>query len=74
MDYYEVFASVARIETIKHVTAATTYRGWSLYQLNVKSAFLNGPLEKEVYVSQPPGFEAIGQDDKVYKLGRLYMA
>nr|KYP66211.1 Retrovirus-related Pol polyprotein from transposon TNT 1-94 [Cajanus cajan] len=70
IDYKEVFASVARIETIRIVVAIANSKGWIMYQLDVKSAFLNGPLDKEVYVSQPPGFEIKEQETKVYKLKR----
>ncbi|RDX81584.1 Copia protein, partial [Mucuna pruriens] len=49
IDYGEVYAPVARIETIRLVVAITTNASWSMHQLDVKSAFLNGPLE-EVYV------------------------
>ena len=41
---------------------------WSLYHLDVKSAFLNGSLEELVFVSQPPGFEIVGKENMVYKL------
>ena len=68
LDYSEVFAPVARIETIRLVVAIASARKWPLFQLDVKSAFLNGPLEEEVYVSQPPGFVVKGKEDMVYRL------
>jgi hypothetical protein len=68
LDYFEVFAPVARHETIKLVIALAANRGWSLMHLDVKSAFLNGPLQEEVYVSQPPGFVKKNQEWMVYKL------
>jgi hypothetical protein len=49
LDFNEVFAPVARIETIRLVVAIATYKNWSMHQLDVKSAFLNGPLDEEVY-------------------------
>nr|KYP68042.1 Retrovirus-related Pol polyprotein from transposon TNT 1-94 [Cajanus cajan] len=67
IDYKEVFAPVARIETIRTVVAIASSRGWTLHQLDIKSAFLNGPLEEEVYVLQPPGFIIEGQEEKVFK-------
>lgn len=66
IDYSEVFAPVARIETIRLVVALASAKGWPLFQLDVKSAFLNGPLEEEVFVTQPPGFEIKGKKDKVF--------
>jgi len=68
LDYNEVFAPVARIETIRLVVVEACFRGWKLHQLDVKSAFLNGSLEEEVYVRQPLGFEIQGQEEKVYRL------
>ncbi|RDX89246.1 BEACH domain-containing protein C2, partial [Mucuna pruriens] len=58
---------IAKIETIRLVVVAVIFRGWSLHQLDVKSAFLNGSLEEEVYMCQPPGFEVTGQEDKQKK-------
>ncbi|CAJ2637748.1 unnamed protein product [Trifolium pratense] len=68
IDYNEVFAPVARIETVRLVVALACKNKWSLYHLDVKSAFLNGPLDEEVYVSQPPGFEIKRKESMVYKL------
>jgi len=68
IDYNEVFTLVARIETVRLVTVIACKNEWSLYHLDVKSAFLNGPLEEVVFVSQPPGFEIAGKEDMVYKL------
>ena len=70
MDYNEVFTPVARLETVRLIVAAASNRNWSLYQLDVKSAFLNGPLKEEVYITQPPGYVVAGQEDKVYKLNK----
>jgi hypothetical protein len=49
------------------VLAIAAQHNWKVYQMDVKSAFLNGYLE-EVYVQQPPGYEVIGQEDKIYRL------
>ena len=68
LDFNEIYAPVARIETMKLIVALTSLRKWSLNQLDVKSAFLNGPLEEEVYVKQAPGFEKKGMENKVMKL------
>lgn len=57
IDFDEVYAPVARLETIKVIVSTSTYIGGKIHQLDVKSSFLNGPLEEEVYVSKPPGFE-----------------
>ncbi|PNX57555.1 reverse transcriptase, partial [Trifolium pratense] len=68
IDYNEVFASVARIETVRLVVALACKNRWRMYHLDVKSAFLNGPLDEEVYVAQPPSFEIKGKEEMVYKL------
>ena len=61
IDYTKVYAPVARMETIRLVIAIASSRNWTICQLDVKSAFLNGPLEEEVYILQPPGFEIKGK-------------
>jgi hypothetical protein len=58
IDYEETFTPVARLEAIRILLAFSVAKGFKLYQMDVKSAFLNGVLEKEVYVRQPPGFES----------------
>ncbi|KAJ0829337.1 putative RNA-directed DNA polymerase [Helianthus annuus] len=68
IDYEETFAPVARFETIRLVIAIAALRGWILHQLDVKSAFLNGDLEEEIYVEQPEGFQVKGEESKVYRL------
>jgi hypothetical protein len=70
IDYGEVFAPVTRMETIRLVTAIANLNGWNMYQMDVKSAFLNGPIEEEVYVTQPPGFIVKNQESKVYRLNK----
>ncbi|GKB05273.1 putative ribonuclease H-like domain-containing protein [Tanacetum coccineum] len=57
IDYDEVFAPVARIEAIRLFLAYALFKDFVVYQMDVKSAFLYGKIEKEVYVCQPPGFE-----------------
>jgi transposase InsO family protein len=68
VDYDETFAPVARMDTIRAVLAIAAQNKWPVYQMDVKSAFLNGFLDKEVYVDQPPGYEVKDQEQKVYKL------
>ena len=68
VDFEEVFAPVARMETVRLLIALAASRGWEVHHLDVKTAFLHGDLREEVYVSQPEGFEIKGQENKVYKL------
>ncbi|VVA38861.1 PREDICTED: Retrovirus-related Pol poly from transposon, partial [Prunus dulcis] len=64
IDYNETFAAVARLDTIRTLIALVAKKNWKLYQLDVKSAFLNGVLEEEVYVDQLDGFIVQGEEDK----------
>nr|GEX98177.1 retrovirus-related Pol polyprotein from transposon TNT 1-94 [Tanacetum cinerariifolium] len=68
IDYEEVFAPVARIETIRLFLAYASFMGFMVYQLDVKSAFLDETIEEEVYVCQPLGFEDTNYPDKVSKV------
>ena len=68
LNFGETFAPVGRLESICILLAYVAFNGFTLHQVDVKSSFLNGPLQEEVYVSQPPGF--VDPDNKyyVYKL------
>ena len=66
----ETFAPVARLEAIRILLAYANHHDIILYQMDVKSAFLNGKLEEEVYVAQPPGFEDPKNLDKVFRLNK----
>ncbi|GJV56646.1 putative ribonuclease H-like domain-containing protein [Tanacetum coccineum] len=68
IDYDEVFAPVARIEAIRLFLAYASFKDFVVYQMDVKSAFLYGKNEEEVYVCQPPGFEDPDFPDRVYNV------
>nr|GEW27755.1 putative ribonuclease H-like domain-containing protein [Tanacetum cinerariifolium] len=68
IDYDEVFAPVARIEAIRLFLACASFMGFTVYQMDVKSAFIYGTIDKEVYVMQPPGFQDPEFPARVYKV------
>nr|GFB69547.1 hypothetical protein [Tanacetum cinerariifolium] len=68
IDYDEVFAPVARIEAIRLFLAYASYMGFTVYQIDVKSAFLYGTIDEEVYVMQPLGFQDLEFPAKVYNV------
>nr|GEU35697.1 pentatricopeptide repeat-containing protein At1g80270, mitochondrial-like [Tanacetum cinerariifolium] len=68
IDYDEVFAPVARIEAIRLFLAYASFNDFMVYQIDMKSAFLYGKIEEEVYVFQPLGFKNLDFPDKVYKV------
>ncbi|GJT66810.1 putative ribonuclease H-like domain-containing protein [Tanacetum coccineum] len=68
IDYDEVFAPVARVEAIRIFLAFASFMNFPVYQMDVKSAFLYGTIEEEVYVCQPPGFVDPEFPEKVYKV------
>ena len=70
VDFDETFAPVARLESIRILLAIASHLNFKLYQMNVKSAFLNGMLQEEVYVEQSKGFIDPHRPDDVYKLKR----
>ena len=65
-DYNETFAPIARLDTVQTILAIVAQNDWRMYRMDVKSAFLNGFLDEEVYVKQPLGYEVCGDENKVY--------
>ncbi|GJR57185.1 retrovirus-related pol polyprotein from transposon TNT 1-94 [Tanacetum coccineum] len=70
IDYDETFAPVARIEAIRLFLAYAAHKDFTVFQMDVKTAFLNGILKEEVYVGQPPGFVSKQYPDHVYALDK----
>ncbi|KAK3016861.1 hypothetical protein RJ639_005982 [Escallonia herrerae] len=68
VDYFDTYAPVARIATIRVLIALASIHKLVIHQMNVKTAFLNGELDEEVYMQQPEGFVVRGQENKVCKL------
>jgi hypothetical protein len=68
INYEETFALVAHLKAIRILLAFEASKGFKLYQMDVKSVFLNGYIEEEVYVRQPPGFENPKFPNHVFKL------
>ncbi|CAL2249603.1 unnamed protein product [Prunus armeniaca] len=68
IDFNKTFAPIARLDTIRTLVALAAQKKWKVFQLDVKSAFLNGELEEEIYVEQPQGFIEQGGENKALKL------
>nr|GEW20592.1 retrovirus-related Pol polyprotein from transposon TNT 1-94 [Tanacetum cinerariifolium] len=68
IDFEESFAPVARLEVVWIFVAYVAHKSFPIYQMDVKTAFLNGPLKEDVYVAQPDGFVDPGHPEKVYRL------
>jgi hypothetical protein len=68
LDFDETFAPIARLESIHILLTYATHYDFKLYQIDIKSAFLNGPIKEEVYVEQPLDFEDEEYPNHVYKL------
>nr|GFC29250.1 ribonuclease H-like domain, reverse transcriptase, RNA-dependent DNA polymerase [Tanacetum cinerariifolium] len=71
IDYDEVFAPVARIEAIRLFLAYASFMGFTVYQMDVKSTFLYGTIDEEVYVMQPHGFQDLEFPARVYKVEKV---
>ena len=65
VDYEETFAPVARYSSIMEVISIVAEMGWKIHQMDVKTTFLNGLLQEEVYLEQPHGFEVYERDSHV---------
>ena len=65
VDYFDTYAPVARITTIRLLIALASIHGLVIHQMDVKTAFLNGELDEEVYMKQPKGFVVDGQEHTV---------
>jgi hypothetical protein len=70
IDYDETFSPVARFESLRLLLALAALEDWEIHQMDVKSAFLNGLLEEEIYMEQPEGFVEPGQEGKVCLLAK----
>nr|GFA13101.1 hypothetical protein [Tanacetum cinerariifolium] len=73
IDFEESFTSVARLEVVRIFIAYAAHKSFLIYQTDMKTAFLNGPLKKEVYVAQPDGFVDPYHPEKVYRLRCRYV-
>jgi hypothetical protein len=70
IDYGETFAPVARYSSIRSILALSAQMGWCIHQMDVKTTFLNGIIEEEVYIEQPEGFETFDRESHVCRLKR----
>ena len=70
VDYEETFSPVAMLKSIRTLLSIAAYYDYEIWQMDVKTAFLNGNLDESIYMVQPEGFVAQGQEKKVYKLQR----
>jgi hypothetical protein len=70
LDFGEIIAPIARLEVIRILLAFVTSKGFKLYQMDVKSAFLIGVIQEAVFVRQSPGFENPKYPNRVYKLSK----
>lgn len=68
VDYYETFFVVARLNSVRVIISVAVSYDWPLYHLDIKNAFLNGDLQENVYMAQPPGYVSPGKEKLVYQL------
>jgi hypothetical protein len=67
-DFFDTYSPIARLTTIRVLLSLASSHGLLVHQMDVKTAFLNGELEEEIYMEQPDGFVVDGQEGKVCKL------
>ena len=68
IDYDETFAPVARYSLIRSILALSAWMGWKIHQMDVKTTFLNGEIEEEVYIEKPEGFETFDHESHVCRI------
>ena len=68
LDYFDTYSLVTRISSIRMLIAITAIHNLEIHQMDVKTAFLNGDLDEEIYMEQPEGFIVPGQEKKVCRL------
>nr|GFC12390.1 integrase, catalytic region, zinc finger, CCHC-type, peptidase aspartic, catalytic [Tanacetum cinerariifolium] len=68
IDFEESFVLVARLEAVRIFVSYVIHKSFQIYQMDIKTEFLNGPLKEEVYVAQPDGFIDPDHPEKVYRL------
>ena len=73
IDYKETFSFVVKFASIHLILAIVEKMDLKLHQMDIKTAFLNGKLDEEIYIDQPLGFELKGQERKVCKLKRIHL-
>jgi len=71
IDYDETSTHVARYSLIKSVLTLSMQMGWKIHQMDVKTTFLNGMIEEEVYIQQPKGFETFNSESHAFQLKRV---
>ena len=72
LDYFDTYSPVTRISSIRMLIAIAAIHNLEIHQMDVKTAFLNGDLDEEIYMEQPEGFIVPGQEKKVWLVKSLY--
>eukprot|EP00253_Pinus_taeda_P033129 PITA_33129 len=70
IEYDETFSPIARYSSIKSMLALSAHMGWKIHQMDVKTSFLNGKIEEQVYIERPEGFETFDSESHMCRLKR----